>query len=216
MARLGHIIELMQGARRRYSMLELTIDVWVDDDLLRTTYAVERDGEAWEPLGTREQQVRMWVAAPTRWRVRFATAEQGRDGDTWWSTEPDGSFTTGVAGRRNVESPEGEVQPFEELWDPALLVGELWLEPRGRTETLGRKATLVSGSPRAMGRPSGNDFIILEFPGGDAHELAVDEELGIVLQLRSFWKGQEMLHEEIAAIEVDGSVPEGFFARREA
>jgi hypothetical protein len=215
MRRLGHIIELMQGARSRYSMLELTIDVWVDDDLLRTTCAVERDEESWEALGIREEQVRLWVGAPTRWRVRLPTTEQGRDGETWWSTEPDGSFTTGVAGRWNVESPEGEVQPFEELWDPALLIGELWLEPRGRTAKLGRTATLVSGSPRAAARPSGNDFIILGFPGGDAHELAVDEELGIVLQLRSFWQGQEMLHEEIAAIEVDGSVPEGFFGRRE-
>jgi len=108
------------------------------------------------------------------------------------------------------------VQPFEELWDPALLIGELWLEPRAGTQVIGREAILVGGSPRPTERPNGNDFIILEFPGGDEHELVVDAELGIVLRLRSFWRGQEMVREEVAGIDIDGSAPEGFFARREA
>lgn len=215
MGQLGRILELMQGARRRYSMLELQIHVWVDDDLLRTSYAQESEGPTPEPLGVREEQVRMWVASPRRWRVRFPATEQGRDGQVWWSTDPNG-FTTGVAGRWGVESPVGEVQPFEELWDPALLIGELWLEPRAETHVIGREAVLVGGSPRATERPSGNEFIILEFPGGDGHELVVDAELGIVLRLRSFWRGQEMLREEVADIKIGGSAPQGFFTERGA
>jgi len=54
-----------------------------------------------------------------------------------------------------VQSPEAEVQPFEELWDPALLIGELWLEPRAGTQVIGREAILVGGSPRPTERPSG-------------------------------------------------------------
>jgi hypothetical protein len=215
MGQLGHVLELMQGARRRYSMLELQINVWVDDDLLRTSYADVSDGPVPEPLGVRKEQVRMWVASPRRWRVRFPATEQGRDGEVWWSTDPNG-FTTGVAGRWGVQSPKAEVQPFEELWDPALLIGELWLEPRAGTQVIGREAILVGGSLRPTERPSGNDFIILEFPGGDEHELVVDAELGIVLRLRSFRRGQEMVREEVAGIDIDGSAPEGFFARREA
>ncbi len=56
---------------------------------------------------------------------------------------------------RTVQSPEAEVQPFEELWDPALLIGELWLEPRAGTQVIGREAILVGGSPRPTERPSG-------------------------------------------------------------
>ncbi len=50
---------------------------------------------------------------------------------------------------------QAEVQPFEELWDPALLIGELWLEPRAGTQVIGREAILVGGSPRPTERPSG-------------------------------------------------------------
>jgi hypothetical protein len=31
---------------------------------------------------------------------------------------------------------------------------------------------------------------MLEWPGGDRHELVVDLELGIVRRLRSFWAGR--------------------------
>jgi hypothetical protein len=209
--RLGDVIALMHSARERYSALELAIRVRVDDDLLITSRG-ERAGS--EPLGIREQNVHVWVASPRRWRVSLPDGEQGRDGDRWWTTNRNG-FTTGVAGRTAVEVPEAETQPFEELWDPALLIAELWLEPGEETleETfaLGRRGIVVGASPRPTPRPSGLDFILLEWPGGDQHELVVDLELGIVLRLRSFWHGRELLREQVVELKVDPVIPDGFF-----
>ena len=214
MGRLGHVIELMHAARERYSMLEFDLHIRVDDDLL-----IEREGSVpgADPLGVREDDVKVWVASPWRWRMRFEgqihTHQQGRDGDRWWSTDPNG-LTTGVAGRTGVEGPLGEVQPFEELWDPALLIAELWLDPGGQTETAGRTGIAVKATPRPTPRPNGLDFILLEWPGGDRHELIVDLELGVLLRLASFWRGREIVREEVTTMEAGGSVSEGFFGRR--
>jgi hypothetical protein len=142
--------------------------------------------------------------------VQLSDGEQGRDGDRWWTTSRNG-FTTGVAGRTGVEVPEAETQPFEELWDPALLIAELWLEPGEQTYALGRRGHVVRASPRPTPRSSGLDFILLEWPGGDAHELVVDLELGIVLRLRSFWHGQELIREEVVELKVDPMIPDGLF-----
>jgi hypothetical protein len=205
--RLGHVIELMHSAREHYLALELAIHVRVDDDLLFTSRG-ERSGS--EPVGDREQNVHAWVASPWRWRVTLPHDEQGRDGDRWWTTDRNG-FTTGVGGRTGVETPLGETQPFEELWDPALLIAELWLEPGEETYALGRRGLLVRASSRPTPRPSGLDFILLEWPGGDQHELVVDLELGIVLPLSSFWRGQELLREQVVELKVDPVLPDGFF-----
>lgn len=216
MGQLGTVIELMQGARDRYSTLDLRIHVRVDDDLLsdgmpggRSAQSVDGDADT-ATLGVRELDVRAWVGSPWRWRVRFPDHEQGRDGDRWWSTDPNG-FTSGVAGRTGVQAPVGDVQPFEELWDPGLVIAELWLEPAGRTTVAGRDGITVRARPRPVPRPNGLDFIMFDWPGGDSHELIVDAELGTVLRLRSFLVGQELLREEITELRVDPSIPEGFF-----
>jgi hypothetical protein len=197
----------MHSARERYSTLELAIRVRVDDDLLITSRG-EHPGS--KPLGVREQDVHVWVASPTRWRVRLPDGEQGRNGDRWWTTNRNG-VTTGVAGRTGVEVPEAETQPFEELWDPALLIAELWLEPGEETQALGRRALVVGASPRPTPQPSGLDFILLDWPGGDLHELVVDLGLGIVLRIRSFLQGQQLLREEVVELTIDPAIPDPFF-----
>jgi len=216
MARLGTVIELMQGARDRYSTLDLRIHVRVDDDLLlgsveggRSSRVADGDADT-ATLGVRELDVRASVASPRRWRMRFPDHEQGRDGNRWWSTDPNG-FTTGVGGRTGVDTPESDVQPFEELWDPGLVIAEVWCELAGRTTVAGRNGITVRARPRPVPRPNGLDYIVFDWPGGDSHELVVDTELGIVLRLRSFLGGQEFLREEITELGVDPTLPEGFF-----
>jgi hypothetical protein len=39
----------------------------------------------------------------------------------------------------------------------------------------------------------------------------VDLELGIVLRLRSFWHGRELLREQVVELKVDPVIPDGFF-----
>lgn len=126
----------------------------------------------------------------------------------WWTTDRN-AFTTGIAGRTGVEAPLGEVQPFEEFWDPALLIAE-------ETPALGRNRLVVRALPRPTPRPSGLDFILLEWPGGDQHELVVDLELGIVLRLTSFWRGQELVREQVVELKVDPVISGNFFLDRGA
>jgi hypothetical protein len=202
----------MHGARERYSALALRIALRVDLDLLRgrTVFLAED----LEPAGVVDADVRILVASPTRWRVELRSSErsfvQTRNDGIWWTSDPNG-FSTGIAARTGVESPIDTVQPFEELWDPALLIGEVWLEPTGTAWVAGREGLLVRAMPRPTPRPDGNDFILLDLPGGDEHELVIDLDLGIVLRLHSFSAGREMILEEVRTIELNPVVPDGAF-----
>jgi hypothetical protein len=204
---LGHVIELMHSARERYSTLELAIRVRVDDDLLVTSRG-EHPGS--KPLGVREQDVHVWVASPTRWRVRLPDGEQGRNGDRWWTTNRNG-FTTGVAGRTGVEVPEAETQPFEALWDPALLIAELWLEPGEETQALGRRALVVGASPRPTPRPSGLDFILLDWPGAICTSSWWTSSSGSSFASGPSGRGQQLLREEVVKLTIDPAIPDPFF-----
>ncbi len=211
-ATVGHVIALMHGARERYSALDLRVAVRVDlDVLLGRTVSLAED---LQPAGVVEAEARILVASPTRWRVELHSPEksfvQTRNNGTWWTNDRNG-FSTGIAARTGVESPIDTVQPFEELWDPAMLIGEVWLDPTERVQVAGREGILVRAMPRPTPRPDGRDFILLDFPGGDEHELVVDADLGIVLRLRSLSAGREIVREEVRSLELDPVIPDGIF-----
>jgi hypothetical protein len=201
----------MHGARERYAALDLRVALRVDLDVLGRLVSSAED---LEPAGVVDADVRILVASPKRWRVDLHSPErsivQTRNEGIWWTSDPNG-FSTGIAARTVVESTIDTVQPFEELWDPAMLIGEVWLEPDGRASVAGREGLLVRARPRPTPRPDGNDFILLDYPGGDEHELVVDADLGVVLRLRSFALGREMVREEVRRLELDPVVPDGAF-----
>jgi hypothetical protein len=209
---VGHVIALMHGARERYAALDLRVALQVDLDVLRGR--VVSLAEDLEPAGIVDADVRILVASRTRWRVELRSTErsflQTRNEGTWWTSDPNG-FSTGIASRTGVESPIDTVQPFEELWDPAMLIGEVWLDPTERVQVAGREGILVRAMPRPTTRPDGRDFILLDFPGGDEHELVVDADLGVVLRLRSLSAGREIVREEVRGLELDPVIPDGIF-----
>jgi hypothetical protein len=196
---LGHLIKSMCHARTRYNLLEFTCGVRIDMGLLSEAHGWPEPSKE----GIREGIARMRVASSSVWRLNFEGHDSGRDNNHWWSTAPDGGFATGVYGLKSVDVPIGNVQPFEELWDPALLITDLWLTPDRETTVARRYGTLVRGRPRPTLRPNGLDFILLDWPGGDEHELVVDNELGIVLRLRSMWHGQDLAVEEIHELSIE-------------
>ena len=58
------------------------------------------------------------------------------------------------------------------MYDPALLIAELWLDPVGQTEVAGRSGHLVRALPRPTMRAGGMEFLHLD-PPGDEYELVV-------------------------------------------
>lgn len=209
---VGHVIAPMLGARARCTALDLRVALRVDLDVLLGRLVAS--AEHLEPAGVVDAAVRILVASPTHWRVDLHSSEgsvvQTRNGSTWWTSDPNG-FSTGIAARTVVESPVDTVQPFEELWDPALLIGEVWLEPKERAWIAGREGILLRAEPRPTPRPDGKDFILLDFPGGDEHELVVDAHLGVVLRLRSLSVGREMVREEVRRLNLNPVIPDGAF-----
>jgi hypothetical protein len=102
------------------------------------------------------------------------------------------------------------VQPYEEIWDPGLLIAELWLGPVDRTSLLGREAIRVSATPRPTVRPSGEVFIIL-LVEADECELVLDLERGIVLRLAEYLGGELMHMEEVIEMAFDENLPGELF-----
>lgn len=209
MSDLGHAIWLLHGARERYSALRINVDVAVVVDHLD-------DMDARGSHGVRRSAVTMWIDPPWRWRLHWQGWEPafqaGRDGWLAWTTERNGGYHVGIGGHINVESPISDLQPLEELWDPALLISELWLEPVDeRTEVAGRVGRIVTGIPRPTPRPDGREFLLLDWPRGERYELVVDEELGIVLRIRTFRREREIVREEVTGVEVDRPIEVGVF-----
>jgi hypothetical protein len=202
MSDLGHVLWLLHGARERYSTLRIDVDVAVDADHL---HDMDSGGESY---GIRRSTVTMWIDPPWRWRLRWRGWDQpfeaGRDGWRAWTTERNRGYRVGIGGHTHVQSPIVEPQPLEELWDPALPISELWLEPEDeRVEVAGRVGRFVTGLPRPTPRPDGRDFLLLDWPKGERYEFVVDEEFGIVLRVRTFRREWEIVREEITSLEVD-------------
>ncbi len=218
---LGEILVLLQSARRRYRTLEALLHLRVRPDL--RCLAGDREWEERVVLGLSEpspyghdhpppevveEQARLRVGGRTSWRVEYFGSEshvEMRDGDRCESTV-DGFLVT--AGRNtNTQTPRRRVQPFEQFWDPALLIAELLLEPHGMTEVAGRPGIVVHATPRPTRRPDGTEFQLL-CPRADAYELVVDTERGIVLRFRAVFAGELMMDDEMLTVVFDRSAPE--------
>ncbi len=209
MSDLGHVIWLLHGARERYSTLKADVDVTVD-----VAHLPSQDDTA-RPAELQRSTVTLWVDPPWRWRVRWREEtpfDAGRDGWRAWTTERNGDYVVGIDGRIHVEWPTIDPQPLEQLWDPALLISELWLEPQeDRIEIAGRAGRVVGGRPRPTPRPDGRQFLLLDWPLGDRYELLIDEQLGIVLRLRVFSGEWEIVREEFTAVAIDEPIDPAIF-----
>jgi hypothetical protein len=138
--------------------------------------------------------------SPTRWRV---DAESGpgaglvniHDGEQTFRNfrfeDLGGGYGRGVY--------LGGPQTYRQvMWEPNMLIPEMWLEPRETERVAGRDGVRV----RAQPRQTSHDYIVL-WPRADRYELVVDLERGVLLQLSMFVRGREAMSDELLSVRFD-------------
>ncbi|MFN2543623.1 MAG: hypothetical protein ABR600_03490 [Actinomycetota bacterium] len=215
MGELGRVVELMQSARQRYRTLYVEVRSYARMDLFVEAMkrSVERqpyksaliltpNGDVDdEPPTEREGTGRLWVENPSRYRVELRSS-----GDPPWVE---------VGRRPWLETPRPETYPIppdtlglEEIYDPGLLIAELWLEPAGGGTVAGREGIVVRASPRPTLRAGGMEFLHLDPVLADAYELVIDAERGIVLRLEARVGGELMDLTEVTHVAFDEPIPD--------
>jgi hypothetical protein len=212
---LGEVIKLLQGARARYRTLQGEVRSWTDgrvfmEAVRRHSSRDSREsargmapipGPPSEPETT-EETSRFWIENPSRYRIESSTFEGGtwmEIGRRFW-LEPD---------RPSRYPIPPDSLPLEKIYDPALLIAELWLEAAGRMTFLGRDGIVVHATPRPTMRAGGMEFLVIHDPPGDEYELVVDATLGIVLRLEGRMEGEMMTLDEVTDLAVDQPIEEG-------
>jgi hypothetical protein len=92
------------------------------------------------------------------------------------------------------------------MWDPNIIIPEMWLEPRGTTTVHGREGVEVVGSVRG----AGHDFVILD--RAEQVEFVADLERGALLRLVLRREGRERRRDEVLDVTFDQAFPEATFA----
>ena len=200
MGGLSEVLELMYGARSRVTTVRADVREWrpVARQARAMVRAAERAGRlpAGElpvvPEDEEESSVtRLWWQKPDRVRIERSEAGGRRGGwievavgHRWWGYHRDWGAVS------NEGDPQmrsgGRDAPYPELFEPALHLPALDLEPTGRGEAAGRPGILVRGRPREL---DANLFTPVLPVGADEHELLVDAETGVLLRRTSFIDG---------------------------
>ncbi len=228
MGELGNILELMHGAGGRFESVRAVVREWrhralaeraierYDEqlrrrgDTARVLVSRRRGGAA--PPPTRTTITRVWWQKPDRVRLEHADPEEAwfevAAGERWWSYGP----------RRGAVSNDGHPElrstaqetPFPQLFEPALVIPTLDLEPIGPATHAGRPALRLRASEREVDHRSAP---VLPW-GADAHELLVDAERGVLLRLVSFIEGEQFALSELEQVAFDEQHPPETFVFR--
>jgi outer membrane lipoprotein-sorting protein len=205
---LGEILELLHGARNRYRTVRAVIHHRYDTDVGRRARTRlfghdedEDEDSDEESQRTFQETSRVWFEPPDRIREEREDADAGwhsaiQDGGRWWAYDKEG------VEHSNEDEPEVGTSIAEEavlLFDPAVLIGALKLEPTGEVTVAGRRAHRVVGRPRG-GHASWN---LLHLGGGDEFDLAVDSERGVLLRAAARFEEQESQVTEVSEIAFD-------------
>jgi hypothetical protein len=179
--KLEDVLELMHLARRRYATIEASLRRRFEPALVEA----HRSND---------------VGSPARWRV---DAESGpgaglvniHDGDQAYRNFRFEDLGEGYGRGVYLGGPQTYRQV---MWEPNMLVPEMWLEPHETERVAGREGVRV----RAQPRPTSHDYIVL-WPRADRYELVVDLERGILLRLSFLAGGQETMSDEVLAVRFD-------------
>lgn len=217
MSHLAAALELMHTAEERFYSVEAVWNRRCDRNLERVAFKrhleASKDGSSggFGPRlgGTTPRvvfdRIGAWVQANA---MRFESVE---DGVPRVVVDRNGrrisySSRQGGAVEQSSERRVGAPPPLPDLGHllaPFALSGALKLEVRGTTTIAGRTATLVRGTPR----PFLDDMRLL----GDEHELAIDDERGVVLRHVRLLAGEPFDSVEMASVAFDiGFPPERF------
>jgi hypothetical protein len=196
---LEDVLELMHLARRRYTTIEARIRRRFDPALVEP-HRLDDMGPTTREQGHVEAVDHMWFESPARWRV---DAESGpgagliniHDGDQAFRNFRFEDLGEGYGRGIYLGGPQTYRQV---LWEPNMLVPEMWLGPQETEHVAGREGVRV----RAQPRPTSHDYIVL-WPRADRYELVVDLERGILLRLSLFVHGREAMSDELLAVRFD-------------
>jgi outer membrane lipoprotein-sorting protein len=213
---LGRVLELLYGARDRYQSARLEAHERRNHRLQSEAYeraqreqtgavSVQLYGPGTDVPEESEATIRLWFEQPNRFREE--RTENGHemllvgDGARWWTSSPEWATV--------VQEGDGWAQADASsrmLLDPALLISDLALEIRGRTQAAGREAVAIDATPRHPLHHSP------PLPwGATGHELAVDAERGVLLRVASSLDGVVFDALDVTEIAFDETLDERLF-----
>jgi hypothetical protein len=197
--KLEDVLELMHLARRRYTSIEARIRRRLGPALVEPRRSDDM-GSTTPEQGHVEAVDHVWFESPASWRV---DAESGPGAGLVNIHDSDQAFRNfrfedlGEGADRGVYL--GGPETYRQLmWEPNMLIPEMWLEPRETERVAGREGVRVRARPRS----TSHDYIVL-WPRGDRYELVVDLERGILLLLSFFASGREAMSDELLAVRFD-------------
>ena len=220
---LGDLLELLYGARDRFSTLRATVRTWRHVD--RANEAMNR-WAAQQPRGSvavlgvsgahgseperpqsivEEQTSRLWLQKPSRWRHETDLAHGGTqvkimDGDLWWVYDPRNGARTNEMADQPERMRTGIGHALTLMLDPSVIIPGLSMEPLGRRVHAGRDAVAVRGLPRPLHTERAGPEL---WPGADEYELLVDAERGVLLRHAAGMDGEEFAGNEITSVVFD-------------
>jgi outer membrane lipoprotein-sorting protein len=229
MADLGAVLAALHGPTPRWQALHARVTQWHHQQRRSAAFrasAEERTGKSGfftvavgsedeEPDPEQRTTSELWVDGD-----KLRSEESGPDGETgllvrrdelWWRY----SSRSGAMSNEREEDRQvgtgGLADSYGDLWEPWRIAGHLVLEVTGETEQAGRKAWLVRAVPRPD--PDGRSAFELHGlgTGADEYELAVDKERGVLLRVRSSFRGEDFSRIEVEAVDFDTPIADEVF-----
>ena len=210
---LGELLELLYGARDRFSTIHALVRRWLDPALASeawTNWAAQQPpGSVSQltPVGvptrvSEERVFELWGMKPGRWRYEVRSGSQAGwqriiDGTRVWVKVP------GESVRFRTEPRQIQPTSIAEdltMLDPAWLIPVLSLEVVGRTVVAEREAIRVKALPRDTTGPTFrklDEFDQVVWPGADEYELLVDSIQGALLRYSARLEGKEFAGAEM-------------------
>ena len=220
MSGLGDLLELLHDAAVRARPATITVVEW--SHAARSSAAFARfmarrhphSGTHQVAFAARGEQSEesSWSTTlafehESRFREEAAGRQAGqrflvRDGTDWLSW--DAAWGT-VSNEVEDGAPSAS---YAFLLDPVAIVGELRLEPTGRTEHAGRPAVLARGLPREG--PTVGGMLLRLGAGADVFELVVDAERGALLRAEALLDGEPFRRFDVTRVAYEPIDPTTF------
>jgi hypothetical protein len=228
---LGRLLELLHDADRPFASVIATYRVWRHGERAHAAFVAHREaeqrrggtvgtiqvarrsggGEAEESPPETEEVFRVWLAGE-----RFRREQDGgnydgsyaiRDGNLWWMWDP----ISGARSNENDPKVRGVGNEFEIMLAPTVLLGLLRWRVIGRSVIAGRPAIKVEALPRPVGE-QGTPLELHQLgSGADRYELAVDEQLGVLLNVVALREDQPFREVATLAVAFDQPIPDERF-----
>lgn len=223
MSDLGNLFELLHGAAQRLRSVRMVVQTREDtvagaaarETLMAQhargrVYAIGTVDASDEPT-TRMWETRFWVAKPDRVRYeerggRHELELRIHRGDVWWRYDPlNGAFT-------NQDNPkaartQGGVGRFDEWLDPIELMASHDFVVLGSDTVAGRAVLTARATPTHRRRHEFPAWM----PSGDALQIAIDTEFGVLLREHVSFQGQSVRRSQAVEVEFNWPIDPGVF-----